>query len=111
MTPPTPSAIRTAVTESLDISAEVLAAAGPDRPAAADLAKALLIRVLVDESPLSVREASLAAGFRSQHAGRVLLARLSLGEFEDSPAIPSKFEGSTAALITATKSVLEPSPL
>lgn len=102
---------RDAVTESLAITAGDLDAAGPDRPAAADLAKALLVRVLVDESPLSLREASRAAGFRSQHAGRVLLARLALGEFEDSPAIPSKFEGSTAALITATKSALEPSPL
>lgn len=104
-------AIRTAIATQLAVAESVLDAKGPDRPAVTDLARAALLRVLVDETPLSVREAAFAAGLRSEHAARKLLADLTAGDFEDHPDLPGKFEGSTTAFLSATTAALEPSPL
>lgn len=106
-----PSAIRTQVAAQLAVAESVLDAKGPSRPAATDLSRAVVLRLLVDQTPLSVREAAFAAGLRSEHAARKLLADLADGAFEAHPDLPAKFEGSTTAFLSATTTALEPSPL
>jgi hypothetical protein len=111
MTAPTPSAIRSAIATQLAVAESVLDAKGPSRPAATDLARAAVLKILDDEGGLSRREAAFALGFRARESADALLAKLAAGDFEDHPDLPGKFEGSTAALLSATTTALEPSPL
>jgi hypothetical protein len=105
----TPAAIRAEVCTQLGVAESVLDETGPDRSAATDLARAVALKLITDETDLSVREASLAMGFRSAESGKALLARLAAGDYEAEPALPSKFAGSTAAVLSATLNALEPS--
>lgn len=104
----TPAAVKAELVTLLGTTADALRASGPSRGDVADLGRAVFVRVLMDEAGLSVREAAFAAGFRCADSARVLLDMLDNGDFDDSPALPSKFGGDPQALITELTSAMEP---
>lgn len=106
----TPTAIRTATLTEFGITESQLTASGPSRPAAADFARAVLIRLLIDSAGMGLRDASIAAGFRTKEAGAELLARLAAGVYDTSPALPPG-RADAAAVVTAVATAADEEPI